>query len=319
MGQYIGDPTKWQESPLGKAALKKFLEPAQKTLKRNMRLGADASLVYMAIISNTDVYKQMLLHGASKRDAAAVAFGSTLGMFSVDRFLGLGEMFFDELRNDTRIAMRNVFNKESEALANQIFNGADAVIKNPELKENALRKLIKKGMDFSKNLTGEFADNVRNHATGFFGKALGEGLEEVSEELVTDLSKQLYELAGEFSPNFINQSGITDIGAWDHAFERYMMSFIGGTLGGGIFYGVDVFQNKSFKRDTSRDELIYLIANNKTGEVLKELDKWKKAGKFGSKNLSISKYEYDESGNRVYLTAENEEDSQNTHIYNIMK
>nr|DAH58258.1 MAG TPA: hypothetical protein [Bacteriophage sp.] len=26
--QYIGDPAKWQESALGKAAIKKFVEPA---------------------------------------------------------------------------------------------------------------------------------------------------------------------------------------------------------------------------------------------------------------------------------------------------
>jgi hypothetical protein len=51
----------------------------------------------MAIISNTDVYQSMLEHGANKRDAALVAFGSTLGMFSVDKYLGLGEVFFDEL------------------------------------------------------------------------------------------------------------------------------------------------------------------------------------------------------------------------------
>jgi hypothetical protein len=49
----------------------------------------------MAIISNTDVYQDALDHGASKREAAMLALGSTVGMFSVDKYLGLGEMFYD--------------------------------------------------------------------------------------------------------------------------------------------------------------------------------------------------------------------------------
>ena len=317
--QYIGDPAKWQESALGKAAIKKFVEPAQKLAKSNMRLGADASLAYMAIVSNTDVYQSMLEHGASKRDAAAVAFGSTLGMFAVDKYLGLGEMFFDELRNDTRLALRNAFRKESDAVAKGLIGGGEGLITNPEVRQNAIKRLVKKGMDFSKEITEKFASDVKNHAAGVIGKAVGEGLEEVSEELVTDLSKQLYQIAGEFSPNFINESGITDVGAWENMKERYLMSLLGGALGGGLFYGVDIFQRGSFKRDTTKDELIYLIANNKTQEALKELDRWKAAGKFGSKTLSASKYEYDAKGNPVFLTAENEDDSQNTFIYNRIK
>lgn len=317
--QYIGDPAKWQESALGRAAIKKFVEPAQKLAKSNMRLGADASLAYMAIVSNTHVYQSMLEHGASKRDAAAVAFGSTLGMFAVDRYLGLGELFFYELRNDTQLALRNAFRREANAVAERLVGTGEGLIANPEVKQNALKALIKKGMDFSKGVTEKFASDVKNHAPGFVGKAVGEGLEEVSEELVADLSKQLYEIAGEFSPNFINRSGITDVGAWENAKERYLMSLLGGVIGGGLFYGVDVVQRGSFKRDTTKDELIYLVANNRTQEALKELDKWKAAGKFGSKTLSASKYEYGEDGKPVFLTAENEDDSQNTYIYNRIK
>ena len=317
--QYIGNPEKWTESALGKAAIEKFVKPVEKLVKSNSRLGADASLVYMAIISNTDVYQSMLDHGASKRDAAAVAFGSTLGMFAVDRYLGLGELFFDELRNDARIAFRNAVKKESKAVAESLVGTGAEAIANPAAKQTALRKYIQKGINLGKNVAGKFADDVKNHTTGFFGKALGEGFEEVSEELVADLSKYIYQIAGDFSPNFINRSGIKDVGAWENMSERYLMSFFGGALGGGLFYGVNAFQGGSFSRDTSKDELIYLVANKRTPELIKELDKWKAAGKFGSKTLSASKWELDAEGNRVYLTAENEDDSQNTFIYNRIK
>lgn len=314
--EYIGNPETWTESALGKAAIKKFVDPVIKQTTKNARLGADASLAYMAIVSNTDVYASMLEHGASKRDAAAVALGSTLGMFSVDRFLGLGEVFFDELKNEAKIAFRNTIKKEADNLAKSFTEG---LISNPELKQHAIKSGIQKGINFAKSVTSKFADDLKNHTTGFFGKAIGEGLEEVSEELVTDLSKQLYQLAGEFSPNFINTSGVTDVGAWENWAERYTMSLLGGALGGGLFYGVDIVQNGKFHRDTTKDELIYLVSNNKTNELLKELENWKDNGKLGSTVLSASKYEQTDNGNIVYLTAENEKDSQNTAVYNRLR
>jgi len=69
---------------------------ARKAFENRLRLGQDLSLAYMAIISNTDVYESALEHGASKKDAAAVALGSTLGMFGVDKYLDLGSMFFND-------------------------------------------------------------------------------------------------------------------------------------------------------------------------------------------------------------------------------
>jgi hypothetical protein len=87
------------------------------------------------------------------------------------------------------------------------------------------------------------------------GKALGEGLEEVSEELVTDMTKSLYELAGTFGYTSTN-----DVGAWDNARDRYLMSFFGGAIGGGIFGGVEAIKNPKNVIDTnSRDTLLTII------------------------------------------------------------
>lgn len=316
---YIGNTKKWAESPIGKAAIQKFVMPVQDALQKKARLGADASLVYMAIISNTDVYQSMLEHGANKRDAALVAFGSTLGMFSVDKYLGLGEVFFDELQNDTRIALRNAIKKDANSVAKSMFQ--EGAISNPisNKSSNAVKKLIQKGIDLGKNSTSEFIQNLKDHSLGFVGKAIGEGTEEVAEELVTDLSKQLYEWAGELSPNIFNTSRLTDVGAWENMGARYGMSFFGGALGGGLFYGVDAFKNGHFMRDTTKDELIYLVANKKTKDVLSELEKWRDSGKFGSTNLSASKYEYDKDGNPVYLSTEDKADSQNEYVYNRLR
>jgi hypothetical protein len=97
---------------------------------------------------------------------------------------------------------------------------------------------------------------------------VAEGMEEVNEELVMDLSKQIYELAAEFGPTdrFFGDLTTDNVGAFDDAFNnpywfqqmmsRYGMNFLGGFLGGGIFYAKEKFDGKDFKRDTTEDTLI---------------------------------------------------------------
>jgi hypothetical protein len=72
---------------------------AEAIVKRNSRLGADAALAYMALVSNYDVYNTMLEKGATHKDASIVSLMSTVGMFGVDKYLHLGEMFFDDLED----------------------------------------------------------------------------------------------------------------------------------------------------------------------------------------------------------------------------
>jgi len=77
--------------------MKKYYDPVVETMRKKQRLGADLALAYMALISNTDVYSDMLERGATKKEAAWVALGSTAAMFSIDRFAHLGEVFYDNL------------------------------------------------------------------------------------------------------------------------------------------------------------------------------------------------------------------------------
>jgi len=86
---------KWKNTAVGAAALEKVMPAAEKAISKSYETGANLSLAYMALVSNTDVYESMLEHGATKMEAAAVALGSTLGMYFVDK-TGLGEMFFDD-------------------------------------------------------------------------------------------------------------------------------------------------------------------------------------------------------------------------------
>ena len=310
--RYAGDASKWQESAIGKAAIQKYMKDVQPIVDRTRRLGADASLVYMALVSNTDVYQSMLEAGASRKEAATVALGSTIGMFSVDRFLGLGELFFDDLTADYERQLRRTLTKEAKSWYDKTVK--QTVQEPSKSKLDKFRGLFQKGVDWGKKKTNKFVDDLKYHSTGFAGKAVGEGLEEVGEEFVSDISKGLYELASDLGFN----TTVSDVGAFDNWKERYAMSFLGGTLGGGLFYGVNVYQNGKFHIDQTQDELIYLVRNGKAQDVLKTLDKWRDQGKFGSTSLSINTTK-DSDGNDIFLTAENNADSQNEFIYNRIK
>lgn len=310
--QYIGNPLKWQDSALGNALIKKHLPDAQKLVQKRARFGADAALAYMAIVSNTDVYESMLEHGATKKEASAVALGSTLGMFGVDRYLHIGELFFDDLTQESQRAMRKVFIKESDSWKDSLLK----IASNPEINtKNKLSKLINNGIQLGKNATNQFLDDLKYHTTGFIGKAVGEGLEEVSEELVADLSKQIYELAGDLGFN----TSTRNVGAWENALPRYGMSLFGGALGGAVFHGVDLFKGNKAEQSQQLDELIYLVRNGKTNELLSTLEEWRNKGKLGSTKLSATKFEKDSSGKDIYLTADSKSDSQNEYIYNRIK
>jgi len=179
---------KWADTSLGKAALNKYIPAAEKVMQNRNRLAQDLSLGYMALISNTDVYESVLEKGGTPAEAAAIAFGSTLGMYSVDKYLGLGEMFFE--KDPARLALRRAAKENADLYMAGRKEAADLSTK------KGIIGTIQKGIDLGKRTVDKFGEKYKDGTIGIIGKALGEGTEEVSEELVTDLTKYLGELAG---------------------------------------------------------------------------------------------------------------------------
>lgn len=294
------DETKWKDSILGQMSLKKFYEPAVESMRKKQQLGADLSLVYMALISNTDVYEDMLERGGTKQEAAWIALGSTAGMFSVDKFLHLGELFFDDLTADAVKQSRKVINGEITDALNTFYG-----------KVKGGEKWYKVGFDLGKKAANTFVQNIKDHNLGVMGKALGEGIEEVSEELVTDLSKSTYSLLGDLG---LYDKHIEDTGAFDNMLERYGMSFIGGAMGGGLFYGVEKFQG-NYNKVQDKD-LTDLINDGKADIVRKQVKEMAAKGQIASKTLSGTKYTTSNDGKITWLSTDNDADSQNQQIAN---
>lgn len=302
--QSLIESGKWAETAFGKAALNKYLPAAQKIAESRMRTGQDLSLIYMAMVSNTDVYESVLEKGGTPFEAASIALGSMIGMFSVDKYLGLGEMFFND--EPARRALRDAAKKNAEDLISSAgFKQAQ------EETRKGIIGAIQRGIDVGKKAVSDYHGTIKDRTLGFAGKSLGEGLEEVSEELIADLSKTLGELAGKLG--YFSQS---DYGAWENALDRYMMSFLGGAAGGGLSYGVDAIQNRNKSTQEFQTDLVYLLRQGRKDEILAEFDHLKKQGKLGSKTLSYKTTNSD-SGD-VFLTAETEQDSQSQYIYDTL-
>lgn len=300
-----------ESEELWQICMNKYLPEAQKMATQASNLGRDASLAYMAIISNSDLYNEMRNMGLTNSEAAAISLGSTLGMFGLNKYTGLGEIFFDDATDDSVKLARKAIKEEMKS-ASEMFKK----IKNSDLPQpNKMLKFIQTASEKTKKVFDQFSEDLKYHTLNFAGKAVGEGLEEVSEELISDVAKEIYQLAGQFGFD----TTLKDIGAWDNALERYTMSFLGGAIGGGIFYGKEAFvDGKSYKRDFKDQEMATLIRNGHANELRNEVEKLKKNGKIGSTTLSASKYEKNDKDEYVWLTTENKSESQNDAIANAM-
>lgn len=287
---------KWAETSLGKAALNKYIPAAEKVIQNRNRLAQDLSLGYMALISNTDVYESVLEKGGTPAEAAAIAFGSTLGMYSVDKYLGLGEMFFE--KDPARLALRKAAKENADLYMAGKREAADLSTK------KGIIGTIQKGIDLGKRTVDKFGEKYKDGTIGITGKALGEGIEEVSEELVTDLSKSLGELAGRLG--YFSQ---TDYGAWENMGDRYLMSFFGGAAGGAMFGGVEAWNNRNNSTKEFQNEITYLLRQGKKKDILQELQTLRDKGSLGSSELSYDSTT-NSDGTKTYITADENHKSQ---------
>lgn len=297
----------WKMTSIGRAALKKASTKLQPKIDKLNRLGANASLAYMALVSNTDVYQSALENGASAREAASLAAGATLGMYTVDR-LGIGEMFFDELAKQSAREINTAIMANKDEWIRTFLKQARESIGDA----NKFKQLIINSRNKVAKLLGDYKDDIKYHTTGAIGKAVGEGLEEVSEDVVTDLTNSTYAMLHELG---ITQSN--DImgfgydkelndgkGGYDIArlLAKYGMSFTGGTLGGGLFYGVNAIKSGTVHAPKNSQDMLYLINQGKGKDIIDRIEQYRKRGAFGSTTISASKSVKDSQGDNVNIT-----------------
>lgn len=262
--------------------LKKKLDAVQNT-------GKIISMAYMTGVTVQDSYGEALQEGASPIEAALLSVGYAAGEYAIINS-DLGKWILPELKHEQqtwkqigRILSREGLSEEA------LRNAKDPIIKN---------KFIKKYLGLGKGLAlSEYktvGDKLRLTAGAMIGNALGEGVEETSEELLYDVTKSLFNLGASTFGSDTRLSAF-DNGDMKSMFNRYALSFVGGVIGGGLGEMTQEYRNaaslSTMTKEQAVDQLIQICKEGKGDEFKKIVDKttwapknltWEKADTVGN-------------------------------------
>lgn len=253
---------------------------AQARLKSVMEnynnVGKLISRAYMTGITVQDAYGKAKQEGASDTEAALLTLGYAAGEYAIISS-SLGEWILPELRME----------KESwKQVARVLTHATEKSMKgaSKEQKSQFLKKLFDTGKDIA---SANYAVKTGLKATA--ANALGEGIEEVSEEVLYDFAKSLSNVGSWLA------GSDTRLIAWDDMASRYGLSFVGGSIGGGIFQEIPMLgemniqkakQLKKLEYNQAYQQMVYMARNGQMEKFIKTAN----GMTLGDKNLSASKY-----------------------------
>lgn len=261
------EPAKvWQGMVNASPEIRALME-SQSKLARGLSLG------YMALISSNDVYQDALQGGYDRRTAGAAALLATLGQYLAmtaidDRvsswFLGQDEGYW---RSINKASLK----KALGPYYNEIAAGIDQMATKPDAtgKLSKFAELAKK----TRNSIHKTFERTFDGTEPFWRNAVAESIEEVTEEATMDVTKGMFD--------FLSWMGLGDnkgsFGGWSNVFseqgaQRYLMSALGGFLGGALFE----FQNTRVEpwltnrqvTPPTQYSLIHEIANGRLNELI---------------------------------------------------
>lgn len=284
-------------------------------IKGYNKLGEVLSKGYMTAITVGDTYGEAKAAGASDLDATLLTLGYAAGEYAILN-TGLGEWILPELRagryksqaiaralTSVDAETQNLYKKFGQQLSNFSKEG----------KKEYTKKLFNIGKDIAR---AEYANGTRT-LTATLASAAGEGVEEVSEELLADFSKGCYDavkwLQGEDTR--LNSFGYDfSKGTWNGSelIDRYGMSLIGGFVGGGLTnLGTNYKMINGFNNMTSEkaiQEVVYMARNGGLQDFLRQVDKMQ----LGDVNLSATQYEVE--GDNIVFAPGTKENNQDLYI-----
>lgn len=289
-------------------------------IKGYNKLGEVLSKGYMTAITVGDTYGEAKAAGASDLDATLLTLGYAAGEYAILN-TGLGEWILPELRagryksqaiaralTSVDAETQNLYKKFGQQLSNFSKEG----------KKEYTKKLFNIGRDIAR---AEYANGTRT-LTATLASAAGEGVEEVSEELLADFSKGCYDtvkwLQGEDTR--LNSFGYDfSKGTWNGSelLDRYGMSLIGGFVGGGLTnLGTNYKMVNGFSNMTSEQaiqEVVYMARNGGLQDFLRQVDKMQ----LGDVNLSATQYEVE--GDNIVFAPGTKENNQDLYIKQALK
>jgi len=187
----------------------------------------------------------------------------TLGYAAAEAWLlntGIGEMILPELRSDRR-KIHNVvkaLGSKNITKFNELVNNATTATERNSVFRNIFNKAKK-----LYNAEGEFSLAGKSGVGAVMAGSLGEGTEEVTEEILADFVRATHDVA-----NYLSGGNDKNMFSTANMGQRYAMNFLGGLLGGGINAGFSDFRlAKSYENMTPEDAIKHVIEYARNGKL----------------------------------------------------
>lgn len=284
-------------------------------LKGYQSLGSVISKAYMNGITTLDTYGEAKEAGATDFEAAMVAIGYAAQEAAILN-TGIGEWILPELRADK-------FKNKAivRAITQDAINAGDSAIERSikklpnETKKAYINRLFKIGKKIAK---AEYSNGTPALKATLAG-GLGEGIEEVVEELSADFTRSCYNAVKWLQGD--DEHRMDAFG--NNMSDRYLMSFFGGAVGGSLTNAFTSYQGmkqvKSMTSDQAMQELVAMCRDkDQIKEFLHTLDKMDfDELQIGNKRLSFNTTT-DEDGNVLFLPGD-KNNNQTTDIKNAVK
>lgn len=279
-----------------------IINTINKAAIRNNILGRFMANFYMSGISTMDVYNDALDAGYDRRTAAitaGLAMGATTWMIQSTE---IGQKALEGLGfGGERATIRNATKKILEENRDKLH-----FLANNPTDKTAFNSLLLKFANTYKKVTSPI--NTIIESSGVLSNAVSEGIEEMSEEAIMDLSKALTDA-------FTGITGTQKNASFDflasRPLERYFMAGFGGAIGGAIFrVANNLSEVNNNIPDKTKEDILYLIRNGRKSELIDQLEKYREQG-VAPKNLSATEYEVNDNNTINYKPSKGIGDSQN--------
>lgn len=280
------------ESELKAVSALKAQSELDSFIKGYNKLGEVLSKGYMTMITVGDTYGEAKAAGASDLDATLLTLGYAAGEYAILN-TGIGEWILPELR-----AGRYKSQAIARALTQEVDQETASLRKKfgeqlRNFSKEGKKEYAKKLFNIGRNIARAEYSNGTKTLTATLASGAGEGVEEVSEELLADFSKGCFDtvkwLQGDDTR--LNAFGYNfDTGEWDMSElrDRYGMSLIGGFVGGGLTnLGTNYKMMNNLGTMSHQDaiqQLVYMSRNGQSDKFLRDIDKMQ----LGDKNLSAT-------------------------------
>lgn len=254
--------------------------------------GAKAlSSLYMAATSSTQAYEDAKRQGLDQQDASMYYMGVFAGMYGLTSHTKIGHWALRGLGvDDVAKGIQGTIKKEgvtlgenmAKANASLVSSGATEAVK----KGNRMLSLFNSGKDLAVKAVKKIATEP---VETLLHASVAEGIEEVSEEMLQDGLKGVY--------NMTNLLGISNTDSdknkrfqfsADDVMARYATSFVGGAIGGAVFHLNDKLLSDTSNSTPEKEnkDLLWYVSNGYGQQVKTKIKALADKGAFGSTSLT---------------------------------